>query len=99
MCWPQLQTLGITPAESTNDYEFIRRVTIDLTGQIPTPAQVLQFVNDPYSDQTSQPDRSRFWLSPQWVDKWTMFYGDLFKNTYTNSQITINNEGRNAFYK
>src|ERR1019366_7599314 len=42
----QLQTLGITPAESTNDYEFIRRVTIDLTGQIPAPAQVLQFVND-----------------------------------------------------
>ncbi len=94
----QLQSLGIAPAESTNDYEFIRRVTIDLTGQIPTPSQVLQFVND--STPTKRANLIDTLLaSSQWVDKWTMFYGDLFKNTYVNSQITINNEGRNAFYK
>ena len=94
----QLQTLGITPAESTNDYEFIRRVTIDLTGQIPTPAQVLQFVNDPTPTKRANLIDALLGSS-QWVDKWTMFYGDLFKNTSSNSQITINNEGRNAFYK
>ena len=94
----QLQTLGITPAESTNDYEFIRRVTIDLTGQIPAPAQVLQFVND--ATPTKRANLiDQLLASSQWVDKWTMFYGDLFKNTSSNSQITINNEGRNAFYK
>src|SRR5437764_1293822 len=32
-----LQDAGITPAGSTNDYEFIRRVTLDLTGRIPAP--------------------------------------------------------------
>jgi len=94
----QLQTLGITPAESTNDYEFIRRVTIDLTGQIPTPAQVLKFVNDATPAKRANLI-DQLLASSQWVDKWTMFYGDLFKNTYTNSQIGINNEGRNAFYK
>jgi hypothetical protein len=94
----QLQTLGITPAESTNDYEFIRRVTIDLTGQIPTPAQVLQFVNDATPNKRANLIDNLL-ASPQWVDKWTMFYSDLFKNTSSNSQITINNEGRNSFYK
>lgn len=94
----QIQSLGITPAESTNDYEFVRRVFIDLTGQIPTPAQVLQFVNDPTPTKRANLI-DQLLASPQWVDKWTMFYGDLFKNTYVNSQITINNEGRNAFYK
>jgi hypothetical protein len=93
-----LQTRGIKPAESTNDYEFIRRVTIDLTGRIPTPSQVNAFVSD------STPSKranliDQLLASPQWVDKWTMFYSDLFHNSIRNSQITINNEGRNAFYK
>lgn len=94
----QLQTLGITPAESTNDYEFMRRVSLDLTGQIPTPTALLQFVNDPTPTKRSNLI-NQLLASSQWTDKWTMFFGDLFKNTYTNSQITINNEGRNAFYK
>ncbi len=93
-----LQTRGITPAESTNDYEFIRRVMLDLTGRIPTPAQVTQFVND--STPTKRANLiDQLLASSQWVDKWTVFYSDLFKNTSSNSQITINNEGRNAFYK
>ena len=93
-----LQTRGIKPAESTNDYEFIRRVTLDLTGQIPTPAQVLAFVNDSTPTKRSNLIDSLL-ASPQWADKWTIFYSDLFKNTSTTSQININNEGRNAFYK
>src|SRR5215469_6268115 len=93
-----LQTNGIAPAESTNDFEFIRRVTLDLTGRIPTPSAVLAFVsnNDP-SKRAQLIDQ--LLASPQWVDKWTVFYSDLFKNTSVNSQIVINNEGRNAFYK
>ena len=93
-----LQTRGIKPAESTNDYEFIRRVTIDLTGRIPTPAAVIKFVNDPTPSKRANLI-DQLLASPQWVDKWTVFYSDLFKNTSSNSQITIYNEGRNAFYK
>ena len=32
---------GVTPAIMTTDYEFIRRVTLDLTGRIPLAARVL----------------------------------------------------------
>ncbi|HEY3840142.1 MAG TPA: DUF1549 domain-containing protein, partial [Bryobacteraceae bacterium] len=93
-----LQSKGITPAESTSDFEFMRRVSLDLTGRIPTPTDLLAFVND------SNPNKraaliDNLLASPQWVDKWTVFYSDLFKNTSSNSQININNEGRNAFYK
>src|ERR1041385_8810502 len=31
------QANGITPAQKTTDWEFIRRVTLDLTGRIPNP--------------------------------------------------------------
>jgi hypothetical protein len=89
---------NVTPAEKTNDYEFIRRVTLDLTGRIPTAARVASFVasTDP-AKRASLVDE--LLARPEWVDKWTMYYGDLFKNTASAVQITIHPEGRNAFYK
>jgi hypothetical protein len=41
--WEQL---GLVPSEPSSDEQFIRRVSIDLTGTLPTPAQVTTFVND-----------------------------------------------------
>lgn len=93
-----LQANGVAPADTTDDYTFVRRVTLDLTGRIPAPATVLNFV----SDQT--PNKRAIYIdtllsSSQWVDKWTMFYGDLLQNNASNSQVQRRNEGRNAFYK
>src|SRR5215831_11479743 len=41
-----MQAQGVQPADLTTDWEFVRRVTLDLTGRIPTPARVLAFVAD-----------------------------------------------------
>ena len=93
-----LQVNGITPAGKTTDFEFIRRVTLDLTGRIPNSTQVLQFVADPNANKRAALIEQLL-ASSQWVDKWTMFYGDLYKNTAANSQLQLRPEGRNAFYK
>src|SRR5262249_24475386 len=37
---------GVTPADLTTDFEFIRRVTLDLTGRIPAPERVVSFAAD-----------------------------------------------------
>src|SRR5689334_20567445 len=37
-----MQDAGVTPADTTNDFEFIRRVTLDLTGRIPTAEAVMR---------------------------------------------------------
>ncbi len=44
--WQAFQANGVTPAKPTTDWEFIRRVYLDLTGRIPTSDQVLAFVAD-----------------------------------------------------
>jgi len=92
-----MQAAGVTPAGTTNDYEFIRRATLDLTGRIPTPDAVLSFANS-----TSATKRvelvTTLLASPGWVDKWTMFYGDLFQNNSVNSQIKRFPAGVQAFY-
>src|SRR5262249_38708405 len=39
----KLKQLGIPPSALCSDSEFIRRVSIDLTGTLPTPAEVEKF--------------------------------------------------------
>jgi len=96
--WADLQANSITPAGLTTDYEFIRRVTLDLTGRIPTPVRVNQFAAD--RDPNKRANLiDELLAKPEWVDKWTMYFGDLYKNTASNTQVAIHPEGRNAFYK
>jgi hypothetical protein len=97
--WADFQKNSITPAPRTSDWEFIRRVTLDLTGRIPKPDDVLIFVAD-----TSSGKRARLiddlMSKPEWVDKWTMYFGDLYKNTSNRPSTGVNRfpQGRNAFY-
>ncbi len=56
-----------------------------------------QFITD------SAPDKRAKYIeellnSPEYVDKWTMFFGDLLKNNTDNTQVRRYAEGRNAFY-
>jgi hypothetical protein len=42
----KLQKLGIIPSEVCTDTEFLRRVSLDLTGTLPTPDQITAFLAD-----------------------------------------------------
>jgi Protein of unknown function (DUF1549)/Protein of unknown function (DUF1553) len=87
---------NVAPAPGTTDYEFIRRITLDLTGRIPTAGQVSTFVNDTASDKRSKYIESLL-ATPQWVDKWTMYFGDFFQNNSRNTQIVRFPDGVVAF--
>jgi hypothetical protein len=91
---------GITPAPLTTDWEFIRRVTLDLTGRIPDPARVLSFVSDTAANKRGALI-DELLAKPEWTDKWTMYFGDLFQNTVTKPSSAVNRlaQGRNAFYQ
>jgi hypothetical protein len=95
--YADMDAQGVIPADKTSDWEFIRRVTLDLTGRIPTPAAALSFVAD-----TTPSKRAKLIdqliAAPEWVDKWTMFYGDLFSNTSRNTFVVRYEPGRNAMY-
>jgi hypothetical protein len=40
------QELGIVPSDLCTDEQFIRRASLDITGTLPTPAQVTKFIAD-----------------------------------------------------
>ena len=93
-----LQAKGVAAAPRTDDYEFIRRVTLDLTGRVPLPERVTSFVADARANKRELLV-DELMAKPEWVDKWTMFYGDLFKNNSVNTNIRRDGDGVAAFYK
>lgn len=68
----------IPHASLSNDYEFCRRIYLDLTGRIPTPEQLKAFVSNPAADKR---DRliDELLDSQAWVDHWSYWYGDLVR--------------------
>jgi hypothetical protein len=65
-------------APPATDQEFFRRVTLDLTGHIPTPVEVLEFLADTSPDKRARLI-DRLIGSPAFVDKWSYFYMDLLR--------------------
>lgn len=89
---------GIRPAPLASDQEFLRRVMLDLTGRIPSAQEVTAFVADKASGKRDALI-DRLLETPEFVDKWTMFFGDLFKNNGPATNINRYFQGRDAFYR
>ncbi|MCP4190776.1 MAG: DUF1553 domain-containing protein [Planctomycetaceae bacterium] len=50
----KLRKLGIRPSQLCTDAEFLRRVSIDMTGTLPTPNEVVEFLADATNDKRSR---------------------------------------------
>ena len=50
----KLRALNIVPSDKANDFEFLRRVTIDTIGSLPTPDDVRTFLADTRSDKRAR---------------------------------------------
>jgi len=77
----KLKKLRIQPSPLATDAEFLRRVCLDLIGLPPTPQEIRAFLADPTESRIK---RSR-WIDqllnrPEFVDHWTVKWGDLFRN-------------------
>ena len=67
----KLAKLNLTPSELCTDAEFLRRVSIDMTGTLPTPAEVERFLSDSSTDKRdrkidellTRPSYSAWWTN------------------------------------
>ena len=76
--WRKLRRLSILPSERSSDHEFLRRVCLDLTGTLPPPRRVLEFLD---SGDPRKRDQLIATLlnSPEYIDYWTFRLADLFR--------------------
>lgn len=89
----------VPSAPLSSDSEFLRRIYLDLTGRIPSSEDIRAFLAD------SSPNKrnaviDKLLYSVEFVDKWTMWMGDLLQNTSTLNSVNFNRniQGRNAFF-
>ena len=91
----KMQADGVTPAAASGDSEFLRRVYFDLTGRIPTVKQTQDFLAS--SDANKRQSLIEQLLgSDAYVDKWTLFYGNIFQVTSGYYNL-ISVQSRNRF--
>jgi hypothetical protein len=88
---------SITPAPLSSDSEFLRRVTLDLTGRIPDSATVTSFLADPAPDKRSRTIDTLL-ASDAFVDRWAFFYDELLRNTSNADSGQLYPAGRNAWH-
>ena len=65
-----LKREGIQPSKISEDTEFLRRVHLDLTGKIPTPDEVLDFLKEGASDKR-QRKINQLLASDAYLDYWS----------------------------
>lgn len=74
----KLERFNIIPSETSSDSEFLRRVCLDLTGTLPPPERVREFLS------SRDPDKRDALIetllnSPEYVDYWTYFFSEVLR--------------------
>ena len=76
----KLRKLGILPSELCTDAEFLRRVSLDLAGTLPTPDEVTKFLADESPNKRSAKVDDLL-KSPSYAAWWTTKLCDFTGNT------------------
>ncbi len=72
----ELKATGVTPAARTTDEQFVRRVTLDLTGELPVPADVAEFVADKNPDKRAKLI-DKLLASDEYARHWARYWRDV----------------------
>ena len=74
LVFKKLKTIGMPPSDKADDATFLRRVTVDVAGRLPSAAETTQFLADTRADKRQR-----------WVDQLleSPDYADHFANKWT----------------
>ncbi len=68
-------------APAVDDLTFLRRVAVDLTGRIPSDAEIQKFMSWPAAERRSRAI-DEYMGREQFADRWAVFFGDLLRVRY-----------------
>ena len=79
----KLKKLRIQPSELCSDSEFMRRVSLDICGIVPTPAEIVAFESDTAADKRAK-FIDQLLERKEFVDIWVMKWSELLQIRSTN---------------
>lgn len=88
----KLETEAMPPTGLTTDLEFLRRLSLDATGVIPTPAEIRAYLSD--SPKTRRAKAiERVLASNGWADHWVAYWQDVLAENPGILKPDLNNTG------
>jgi hypothetical protein len=75
----KLRSLQVQPSKVSEDSMFLRRVSLDLCGVLPTPAEARRFLADPDQHKRARLV-DRLLERPEYADYWALKWADLLRN-------------------
>ncbi|MCL4207405.1 MAG: DUF1549 domain-containing protein [Pirellulaceae bacterium] len=74
---------GIEPRATVDDAAFLRRVSLDLVGLLPTPEQLAEFLADERADKRQRRIDALLADEVAYAEHWLTFWNDLLRNDYS----------------
>ncbi|HEX8204185.1 MAG TPA: DUF1549 domain-containing protein, partial [Isosphaeraceae bacterium] len=72
----------VAPPEPLGDAAFLRRVSLDLVGLLPTPGRLEAFLADAAPDKRERAVRELLGDDQAYAEHWLTFWNDLLRNDY-----------------
>jgi hypothetical protein len=88
----KLKAAGKTPTALTSDLEFLRRLSLDTTGLIPTSADLHRYLADPAAIRRARAI-DRYLADPSWADHWVSYWQDVLAENPGILKPDLNNSG------
>ncbi|MBC9867300.1 MAG: DUF1553 domain-containing protein [Opitutae bacterium] len=88
----ELRSTQLAPRPLSSDLAFLRRVTLDTVGLIPSLEEIKAFQADNSSDKRSKVI-DRLLDDPRWADHWVPFWQDLLAENPNIVKPNLNNTG------
>lgn len=92
LVFDKLQRLGLPPSEIADDSTFLRRVTIDIAGRLPTQAETLAYLQD-RSDDKRESLVDRLLDSGDYADYFANKWSSVLRNRRNDKNIRITSYG------
>ena len=87
--WPDIRADHLTLTPLTDDLTFLRRVTLDTIGVVPSLEEIAAFQQNP--DRKAAIDR--LLADPRWADNWMGYWQDVLAENPNILNPTLNNTG------
>ncbi|MCO6457316.1 MAG: DUF1553 domain-containing protein, partial [Pirellulaceae bacterium] len=88
----RLAQAGADPTEPVDDLAFLRRLSLDTIGLVPTEQQIEQFLADP-AQRRRELAIERLLNDPGWADHWVGYWQDVLAENPNIINPTLNNTG------
>jgi hypothetical protein len=90
--WPEFQTDRFETGSPADDLAFLRRVTLDTVGVVPSESEIAAFLADASPDKRAR-TIERLLADPRWADHWMGYWLDVLAENPNLINPTLNNTG------